>query len=363
MKTLIVRSRGDLSGLGLNLDLYNHTSEQNHRTADSRLETRTSKTRMGRGCFALSQSALVHHKTLASDIASVVSQILCQSETLDFLSLRSIHFSPPDIQSLTDSIYRSVSLRTLHFCNVPLGDAGFASLCRALKKQSVLELRCRKCGITDRGAESLHSLISYHVSIQGDVRWHNSLSGRVPSPVVCLQHLDLRDNELTVATICEIGDSLLDLPLKVLDLRGNAGLSASVVARLAREIPSTDIRTGPCPAIKQSKRRRKPYRSKIGQKMEASEKKETLKENNGRQGKDEKAEGNEEVVELEPGLTIAGRRARELAAYLGQLDRFMQRAKFGVPSFFASQGGDAPAKAPKKTFKKRRASAPRRRAA
>jgi hypothetical protein len=357
MKTLVVRGQHELTGIGLNLDLHNTTKDQKQRVANSRTETRTSKTRSARGSCALSQSALLHRKGLASDIADVIAKVLSESDSIEFIGFRSVGLSSRDLQVLANSIFRAEALRTLHFCNIPLGDEGFAALCRALKKRSIVDLRCRKCGLTDECSGSLRSLISYHVSVQGEVEWHNSLSGLIPSPLVCLQYLDLRDNDLTSRTICEIGDSLLDLPLKVFDLRGNPAISENVVARLGREIPSTTIRTGPSLAIKHGKPRKKPYTSKVGQKSQSSEKEIIRKK--GAQRNDEVAQTkeSEEVVELEPGLAIVGARARELAEYLGQLDRLMQSSKIQEPSFFRRRETPVPGKVPTKTFKRRKARA------
>jgi hypothetical protein len=356
MKTLLVRGRHGLTGIGLNLDLYAKTKEENQRAEDSKLETRTSKTRSARGSFSLGQSALARRKGLSTDIAGMIFKTLSQSDSVEFLGLRSIDFLSNDFQIIADSVSRSVSLRTLHFCNLPLGDANFAGICRALKKPSVVELRCRKCGLTDNSAESLHSLISCHVSVQGELQWHNSLSGRVPSPMVCLQCLDLRDNDFTSVTICAIGDSLLDLPLKLLDLRGNAGITGSVVASLAREMSSTTIRTGPSQPIKHGKRAKKPYASKIGQAARSNENRIVPKDDRKRTAIADCA-NREDVVEIEPGLTIVGSRARELAEYLAQLDRLMARTKMAVPSFFGRAVDGGSTKVPKKRFKKRSASA------
>jgi hypothetical protein len=348
MKTLMIRGREDLSGIGLNLDLYNKTKEDGQVLEKSNRETRTSKTRSARGSFTLAHSAVTHRKNLSSDIASMLSKTLCYSESLSFLAFRSIDFNANDFRSLSDSISPSSSLRTLHLCNVPLGDGAFGDLCRALKKSSVFELRCRMCRLTDACAESLRSLISHHVSLQGEVHWQNSLARSAGCPIVCLQCLDLRDNFLTSKTICAIGDALLDLPLKLFDLRGNLEISASVVVNLAREMADTTIRTGPSKRIKQSKVTRKPYKSKIGERANGAETK---------MAAGSEAKGNE-VIELEPGLSVVGPRARELVEYLAQLDRILQKGKLGVPSFFAPENPRT-RKVPTKTFKRRRSSARR----
>jgi hypothetical protein len=347
-KTLLLRAPRDLTGLGINFDLNNRTQEQVQTTVERRSETETSRSRVARGSFVLSQSILARRHHLSTEISSLVSRILNESRSITFLSLRSIDFQVRDFRILGNAVFHSESLRTVHFCNLPLGDANFEVICRALKRRYIFEFRCRKCGLTDGCAGSLHSLISYHVSLQGAVRWRDSLLEEVPSEIVCLQFLDLRDNDLTYVAIREIADSLIDLPLRLLDFRGNPGISATVVTRLAREMPDVRIRTGPSAGVKIPKKIR-PFRKTKKPKGEKIKKRELRKDNRQLRTLVKQLEQGAPMVELEPDLAIVGPRAKELARHLLDLDRILQRSTSGLRSFFF----DKPPQGAKTTRKRR----------
>ena len=183
-------------------------------------------------------SAISKRRGVTAKIAKSVKEILDVTESISFLKLRSITFMPNDLNDLADAIFACNTIKSLRLCNIPLGDKGFAKLCRALKKRGVVDLQLRKCRLTDRSGPDMHSLISYHVSVQSECQWQESLaSSGVCAPLVCLQTLDLRDNDFTFAFIREIFDPILDLPLKTLDFRGNPGISGSVVAALSTQMP------------------------------------------------------------------------------------------------------------------------------
>ena len=230
------------------------------------------------------------------------------------------------------------------FCFVPMGDSGFTKLARSLKRRGVVDLQCRKCGLTDACGADLHSLVSYQVSVQSESQWLESLSARRPvaSPIVCMQIIDLRDNDLTYVFIREVSDSLLDLPLKILDLRGNPGITAAQVTPLAQEMPEATIRTGLSKPIKGSKPKKKPYSSKIGKSTEpsstagskgkkrASSVKALKRENVRLRNLVDDLESGGNIVELEPDLAIVGPRARELANHLIALDKMLEKMNMGT---------------------------------
>jgi hypothetical protein len=355
MKTLRVKGRHEFTGIGLNLDLHNATLRKCEHTVQDRSETRASKTRCTRGSFALSNSVFRHRPQLTHDLSLILSGILKRTDSVAFISLRSLDFDAPDLRVLCDAFFTCDTLRVVHFCNVPFGDAGFARVSRAFKKCGVVDLQCRKCGLTDKSAADLESLISYHVSIQSELRWHNSLSREQSCPVVCLQHLDLRDNDFTFITIREVFDSLLDLPLRTLDFRGNPGISAGLVATLAHEIPGTTIRTGISKPIKGPKPKPKLYASKSRPHSVAQDtERPHLRKDNIRLRKlvDHLEKGGE-IVEIEPDLAIVGPRARELADYLVQLDEIFKQRNL-APRLLADDREVRPPPGPKKQVKKKK---------
>ena len=344
VKTLKALCLHEYTGLGLTFDLLSRTKHKNMQTEASKMETRTSKCRTTQGSYALSMSAISKRSGLTAKIARAVKEILSETDSISFFKLRSITFKPNDITEIADGVFACETLRVFRLCNVPLGDKGFAKICRALKRTGVVDFQCRKCMLTDKCGPDLHALISYHVSIQSEEQWKESLANDEPdAPLVCLQTLDLRDNDFTYVLIREIFDALLDLPLKVLDFRGNPGISATIVANLAREKPQTIIRTGLSKPVKESKPAKKPYMSKIGRKVLAStaDSKPTRstaakglrRENIRLKNLVNTLENGGEIVELEPDLAIVGPRANELAHHLAELDRMLAQMKSGRPSF------------------------------
>jgi hypothetical protein len=55
----------------------------------------------------------------------------------------------------------------------------------------------------------------FRVSVDGAAIWNDSLLFGAPTPIRCLQALDVHDNDHTHVAVREISDPLLDLPLKV----------------------------------------------------------------------------------------------------------------------------------------------------
>ena len=364
IRTLKLRCAHEFYGLGLTFDLLYKTKNKNIQTEESKSETRTSKSRITQGSFALAMSAISKRRGVTAKIAKSVKEILDVTESISFLKLRSITFNANDINDLADAIFACNTIKSLRLCNIPLGDKGFSKLCRALKKRGVVDLQLRKCRLTDRSGPDMHSLISYHVSVQSECQWQESLaSSGVSAPLVCLQTLDLRDNDFTYAFIREIFDPILDLPLKTLDFRGNPGISGSVVAALSTQMPGTAIRTGLSKPIKESKPPKKPYKSKIGRKlMSSTADSRVTKSASSKSLRTENArlknlvntlEHGGDVVEIEPDLAIVGPRAQELAHHLIELDKMLEQLQIGRPSFLR----DPPRKKkPKKTKLKRKKS-------
>lgn len=344
IRTLKIRCAHEFYGLGLTFDLLNKTKTKNIQTEASKSETRTSKTRITQGSFALAMSAISKRRGVTAKIAKSIKEILEATETISFLKLRSITFMPNDILDLADAVYACNTIKSLRLCNIPLGDKGFSKLCRALKKKGVVDLQLRKCHLTDKCGPDMHSLISYHVSVQSECQWQESLAASGSfAPLVCLQTLDLRDNDFTYAFIREIFDPVLDLPLKILDFRGNPGISGTIVAELANQMPGTAIRTGLSKPIKESKPAKKPYKSKIGRKLMSSTSESrqtrsassrTLRKENARlHNLVNTLENGGDIVELEPDLAIVGPRAQELAHHLIELDKMLEQLQIGRPSF------------------------------
>ena len=322
LNTLKMRGKKGFQEISLNFDLYMRAKAKQKSTMQSKMETKTTKSRIGMPA-ALAMSAIGRRKTLTKDIADVLAEIISESKTLLRLNLRSITFTQSEIGIISNSFLNATSLRSLHFCDIPMGDSGFELLVKALKKELITDLQCRKCRLTDASSRALHSLISFHVSVQSETIWKYSLSEVTTPPLVCISKLDLRDNEFTYNMIRAIHDAILDLPITLLDLRGNIGITSSVVEKLQKEIPHTEIKTGISAPIRGKK-----------QKKQTTKTKNLAQENAKLRGLANSIKRGSEIVEIMPDLAIIGPRANELADHIRKLDKILSSWTNGPKPFF-----------------------------
>ena len=340
-----------ITGLGFNLDLLQQTQQQALRT--EKTGTRGDKLAQKRiqPPAALKSSVIKYNNNVTKEITTMLAQALPKTETLSFLKFRSLPLRPPDIETLSTGIYACSTLRVLRFCDVPLGDAGFSRLARAMRKQSIVDLQLRHCGLTDDCSEDMHSLLSYHVFVQSDGAWKAGLTGANRREVVCLKALDLRDNEFTFQFIEAITDPVQDLPLDYIDLRGNAGVSGSVVQKLLRTLKrqrkATEIRTGPSKIIKAAKPKAKQAKGspaaagvrKTASRLSAvktSRVQQLEEENEMLRDLIAQLRSGQNIVELEPGLKIVGPRASELVDHIRKLDDMLTSYSSGPTNFLSS---------------------------
>ncbi|OHT16118.1 hypothetical protein TRFO_13444 [Tritrichomonas foetus] len=364
LKTINTIGVNKATGFGFNTDLLTKTNQRaQHTEKNGTRGDKLAQKKLHQLPVALSSSVILRKKSAIRDLCSQISKILPKSETLEFLKLRSIPIKVADVELLSQGIFESGTLRTLRFCDVPLGDDGFERLARALRKQSVINLQLRKCKLTDESGQAMRSLLFYHSYVQNEVEWRDSLSkknaGRHQTPVLCLSNLDLQDNEFTFQYIESIQDPLIDLRIvKVLDLRGNAGISSTVVSNLVKSIPDTTVLTGPSKPIKSPKPQPKLFKSPTYSKSSLSisspngspQSPKSLKEQRlqALETENERLKllieclqtGNN-VVQLEPGLNIVGPRAAELVDHIVKLDDLLARAQDGPPSFLSSSRGNS----------------------
>jgi hypothetical protein len=210
----------------------------------------------------------------------------------------------------------------------------------------------------------LQSLISCHVSLQRQLDWQESLrASGTKAPVLCLQRLDFRDNDLSYTIIRDISDDLIDLPLESVDFRGNPGISSEIISELARQMPTTVFRTGISAPIKtrrdpRSHRAIRPQiqlrakgraksESRIVRGIEARPTEKKLKVKSGATAEAllmenarlkallSQLESGSQLIEIEPHLAIVGPRAEELRDHLVRLDGLLRELNLGVPAFLS----------------------------
>lgn len=361
LKSLSTMTINKMTGLGFNIDLLTKTRQRKRNTEKngSRGEKLAQK-KLHQLPVALSSSVMTKKKNAARSICLLLSETLPKSETLEFLKFRSLPLKMADIELLSQGIFESNTLRTLRFCDIPLKDEGFERLARALRHQSILNLQLRKCSLTDASGDAMKNLLYFHSYVQNEVEWRNSLSqkhsGSGQPPILCLTNLDLRDNEFTFEYIDIIKYPLIDLRvIKVLDLRGNAGISNTVISDLANDIPNTTILTGPSKPIKAPKPPPKIFRSI----SEASKTKNNPSENTKPAITSESKtkmdlriqelevenerlkllidylQNNTKTVQLEPGLKIVGPRAGDFVEHIEKLDELLAKSQDAPEPFLS----------------------------
>jgi hypothetical protein len=353
IRTLDCLAVDSLTGLGFSLDLLEQTKLKARRIQQkgSRGDKLAAK-RAGQLPSALTSAVFSHKKDLMQDLASFFARVLPRTSSLTFLKFRSLPLRAPEIDLIATGIYQCASLRSLRFCGVTLGDDGFRRLARALRRRAITDLQLRSCQLTDKCGRDLHALLSFHVFVQSEAAWVASLSGSKQQELVCLHTLDLRDNEFTYQFIDEIQDVILDLPVTVVDFRGNAGISESVLAKLVRKLResgrNTEIRFGPSKLIKQVKPRtivssasRPPALMPLipaVKKTREARIQELEEENAILKNLIKQLNDGDNVVELEPGLTIVGAKAAEFVEHINRLDAMLPEYAAAAAPFAAKKG-------------------------
>jgi hypothetical protein len=173
-------------------------------------------------------------------------------------------------------------------------------------------------------------------------------------PHLCLQRLDFRDNDLTYVLIREISDDLIDLPLEILDFRGNPGISSEIVSDLARQMPAALFRTGISSPIKTKRlsiaqrtiratpkitSRPKLPKTALKRDVKSGPSVQDLSRENAKlRNLVNELESGGRRIEIEPNLVIVGPRAKELKDHLVRLDKLLRELDLGVPAFLSRPG-------------------------
>ena len=341
MKSVPMQFLVNSDGLGFNCDLLVKTDRKNEQMMTDNPRTNRSPVYP----LALQSSAAKKKKDFTKILAKSVSSALSHSEKIQFLKFRFIPFQYNDIEMLASAIFANDYLRVLRFCDVPLGDQGFARLCRALRKRSITEVQFRKCQLTDACTDDLRALLSFHVFVQSEAQWKESAMGNRSSETVCLQSLDLRDNEFTYQFVNIIEDAILDLPLKLLDLRGNTGLTSNMLKQLQQKVPRTQIKCGLSPLPKSTlpqylteQQQHVPIERKTAKGPSARTKRiQKLEDENRRlHALIEELQMGVNIAELENDLLIVGPRASEFVTQVTQLDLLLANSEHGPHPFLES---------------------------
>lgn len=340
MKTLQAKCKSDITGLGFTLDLLEQTRRKAQNTEKSGSRGDKLAAKRNTVPVSLEASVVYKRKNVTRNILGTVAQILTKTESIDFLKFRSLPIKITDLDMLSDGIYACDTLRSLHLCDIPLGDAGFERLARSFRKMSIVDLQLRQCHLTDGATSAMSALLGYHVFIQQEAEWKASLSGSKSMSIVCIHTLDLRDNEFTYKFIDGIIDTIQDLPMKSLDLRGNTGITQEIARNLMKCLPNTKVQIGQSklpksPVIK----RIIPTRSRpVSALSSLSKSKPTHiqlleEENEQLQTLIDYLKSGEGVTELEQGLLVIGNRSEELVDHIRNLDRVLVHANSGPSPF------------------------------
>lgn len=163
------------------------------------------------------------------ELIGVLSRIIPKAKTIRALSFRTMPFGLNEIEILSQSIIQCSSLRVLRFSDIPLYDNGFAKLCESLKRQSIQELQCKNCGLSDEIVPVFIDLLECHGRIQKIAEKHAEQNKEKNIGLVCLHVIDFSHNNLTTRFVDQIHDVIDASPVTSLDLTGNEEIDFSTV--------------------------------------------------------------------------------------------------------------------------------------
>lgn len=168
-------------------------------------------------------------KDLIPDLVGLLSRFIPRTRSINSLKFANLPFGMNEVEILSLSIQQCAPLRVLNFTNVPLYDNGFAKLCEALNRQSVQELTCKNCGLSDAIAPVILNLAEMHGRIQKIAEKHAQQNNEKNLGLVCLHVIDLSENNFTSKFIEEIQEGVDASPIVSIDVSSNPEIDTSVI--------------------------------------------------------------------------------------------------------------------------------------
>ena len=293
-------AKKSIKGLGFNLDLSIKSTLDYFKFR----KTKAAQHKQHHPQPELESSCFKNRPKLMQELIGLISRFLPQSDSIQKLKFRAMPFTFQDIDVLSQSIQQCSCLRELTLNNIPLSDEGFFSLALALRKRSVIKLKCRNCKLTDNISETVASLIQFHTNIQKEAEKKAEQEKNPNLGIICLSNYDFRDNNLTNEFIHAIEHDVEFSPITSFDVRGNLQITESSIA-------SSKFYFGP----NSSEPREKP---------EPPESREIILERENRNLKEtlKNLVGGQRVVMIMDDLYAIGNRSQELLSHIKQLDEF-----------------------------------------
>jgi hypothetical protein len=171
-------------------------------------------------------SVFVQLPSFPQEVGAVIARMLSRTKGLRRVAIESIELPLTEIGLICQAIASARCLREVSFENVPLFDEGFELLASALFHGNAHRLEVTRCRLTDAIAGSVIRLIRKHTAIQTHA-WEMQRRGRKARKLVSLVHYDFRGNRLSQNFLQAITDSVRDSPIQMFDLRDNPRIPAA----------------------------------------------------------------------------------------------------------------------------------------
>lgn len=206
----------------------------------------------------LTESAYRKNPSIIDKLLNCLYMILPDAEMMRTLVFKAMILNKSQIEKIGESLNKNTSIKTVAFENCTLYDQGFSIIARSIKHLGITSFICRSCGVTDNSISTVKSLLSYHISIQKEAEWKASLEIDGTVSIICMTSVDLQNNLFSVRLLLELGDVLPDIPLTLLDIRGNQHIDEKIAMNMRRTVPHVDIKIN----SSQPKRKKKSAKSK-----------------------------------------------------------------------------------------------------
>lgn len=324
---LVKQGKNNITSLIISLDTYQtvypNEFPQNHSAAPKQ-NARGEPVLLQNSAYKASNKAM-------QSMRLALKHIFAKTTSLTEIIFRSIFFSSDEMQKLIELIKECPMIKRIYFENVPLYDKDFEIIATLAKKQGIESFGCSACGLTDDSIYTIISIINYHYSVQGNQNYMASLRGGNDTYTKnCISELHFPRNNFSTRALFEIGESISDIPLLLLDLSGNQEMDERMANNIRKNAPHVDLLINN-DTINSFERRSKESRQKqrSDSSMSLSEPKIKMSEPLP-QEEDElriptfalgdfEPEGTDNEVWISKDLKVVGPRAKEFAIYLHAL--------------------------------------------
>lgn len=190
----------------------------------------------------LQNSAFKANSKSIKSMKLALKHIFPKTTSLTEICFRSIFFTTEELVELVDLMKECGTLKKIYFDNVPLYDREFQVVARLAKKKGIYAFGCNRCGLTDDSLPVIISILNYHHSEQGNENYMASLRGGTGEYTInCISELSFAGNNLSTRALFEIGESIGDIPILLVDLSNNQEMDERMAHNIRKNAPHVEL--------------------------------------------------------------------------------------------------------------------------